>query len=246
MKIRSRQSAKIILTKLAAAERQLNAAIRMTLANEDILAIHTVAHAAYRILRDIRSKRSKGRSDLSDIILRGIFSYARDLAEGRIQSFPEDITGVPWALSLATSISEQIKSGEFKAFDDVPPIVFSDESEFWGRFYRTSNFLKHADRDPDHFLDESEVDSDQLLQFATGLFVELCRCETLEMEAYRVYRVGDDPEFSPLSPEARLAFGKLTPMQKRKKCLAWLRQTRREEAGTRRSPSAQGAYPRRS
>jgi hypothetical protein len=51
---RSRKSAKLILTKLAAAERLLNAAIRMTLANEDILAVHTVAHAAYRILRDIK------------------------------------------------------------------------------------------------------------------------------------------------------------------------------------------------
>jgi hypothetical protein len=41
------------ITKLEAGGRQLDSAIRMFFANEDILAVHTVSRAAFRILYDI-------------------------------------------------------------------------------------------------------------------------------------------------------------------------------------------------
>jgi hypothetical protein len=110
----SQQSAKILLNKLAVAERQLNAAIRMSLANEHPLAIHTVAHAAYGVLRDI--KRKRGRSDAFDPYLRGIFYYARDLAEGK--TLPEDLTFDP-LFPMITSISNRIASGEIRSFHDL-------------------------------------------------------------------------------------------------------------------------------
>ena len=49
--------------KLEAARRQLNAAIRMTFANEDELAIHTVAAAAYGIVRDLLGTRGRSNSE---------------------------------------------------------------------------------------------------------------------------------------------------------------------------------------
>lgn len=44
--------------KLDAARRQIDAAIRMTFANEDPLAIHTVVAAGHRIIRDIIQKKN--------------------------------------------------------------------------------------------------------------------------------------------------------------------------------------------
>ncbi len=44
-----------------AARRQLDAAIRMLFSNEDALAIHTIACAADRILRDLADKSGKSK-----------------------------------------------------------------------------------------------------------------------------------------------------------------------------------------
>jgi hypothetical protein len=67
----SSAKAQIYLRKEAAAQRQLDAAIRMTLEGEDELAIHTVAAAAYGILRDL--KKHHGRRELADRLGLGIF-----------------------------------------------------------------------------------------------------------------------------------------------------------------------------
>ena len=47
----------IRVTKIQAAQRQIDAAIRMLFRNEDPVAIHTVAMAGFRILRDLTKKR---------------------------------------------------------------------------------------------------------------------------------------------------------------------------------------------
>jgi hypothetical protein len=84
------------ITKLEAAGRQLDSAIRMFFSNEDILAVHTVARAAFRILYDIT------------------------------------------------------KEGEAKvALDAHIKKVGVD------RFNEETNFLKHADRDPDSEIDDN-------------------------------------------------------------------------------------------
>jgi hypothetical protein len=49
--------ASIRLNKIEAARRQTDAAIRMTFASEDPIAIHTVASAGHRIIRDICEQR---------------------------------------------------------------------------------------------------------------------------------------------------------------------------------------------
>lgn len=53
----------------------------MILANEDELAIHTVAAAAYRVLRDLKEKH--GRRELNDRLGLVIFAVANDLASVR-------------------------------------------------------------------------------------------------------------------------------------------------------------------
>jgi hypothetical protein len=49
--------AKFKVTKIEAARRQLDAAIRMLFMNEDIFAIHTVTMSAFRVLRDLAGKK---------------------------------------------------------------------------------------------------------------------------------------------------------------------------------------------
>lgn len=56
--------AKIRINKLEAARRQINAAIRMTFDGEDPVAIHSVAAAGHRIIRDICEKRGDVQSYL--------------------------------------------------------------------------------------------------------------------------------------------------------------------------------------
>jgi hypothetical protein len=46
------------ISKLQAAERQLNCAIRLYFADDDLLAVHTLSRAAFRILFDIYPERS--------------------------------------------------------------------------------------------------------------------------------------------------------------------------------------------
>ena len=104
----SRSSAKLFVAKLGAAERQLNAAIRRTLANDDELAIHTVAASAYRVLRDMKQKR--GRSDAFDLFMLGMFAIAEELATGKRESIPKEFAS-PLA-EIIDSIRDGIRSGE--------------------------------------------------------------------------------------------------------------------------------------
>ena len=77
-------SGKIHVTKLAAAQRQLRAAIRMFFSGEDELAIHTVASAAYRVLSDLKMER--GRDEVGDYYLTKIFYAVRDFRRGTLPS----------------------------------------------------------------------------------------------------------------------------------------------------------------
>jgi hypothetical protein len=77
----SETTATVHLTKLAAAQRQLNAAIRMLLRNEDELAVHTVAAAAFRILRDIKKKH--GRGELATVSTGACFTWRAGNREAR-------------------------------------------------------------------------------------------------------------------------------------------------------------------
>ena len=69
------RQATIFINKLEAARRQLDTAIRMTFANEDALAIHTLAAAAHGIVRDILRKRGRHASD--ELIRECIYHGAR-------------------------------------------------------------------------------------------------------------------------------------------------------------------------
>ena len=117
------------ITKLEAAQRQLDAVIRMFFKNEDILAVHTVSRAAFRIVFDLTS-------------------------EGDAKN------------ALATHIK---KVGAH-------------------RFNEETNFLKHADQDPEAEIDDNfQVLTEAGIGMAIGLYKHHNSKLTPEMTSFLVW-----------------------------------------------------------
>jgi len=96
-------TARIHVTKLAAAQRQLRAAVRMFFAGEDNLAIHTVASAAYRVLSDLKAER--GKDEVGDYYLTTIFYAVREYRRGTLPSYlSDDIEAMKWIREIAEQL----------------------------------------------------------------------------------------------------------------------------------------------
>lgn len=215
-----RPSATILVTHLGAAERQLNAAIRMTFASEDDLAIHVVAAAAYRVLRDIKQK-TRDRGDAFDLFHRGLYQIANELATGKRNAIPADFTGP--IVDVIESYRAAIVGGDITSFEDIPSSTIDNEGRFWYEFNTPFNFLKHAAQD-DHqeAFDLTTINNDELLLRVCAVFCEITNRMTPEIEVYFIYMYSDRDD-SGIPDELRSELAKLTPTQKRKKCRTWLR-----------------------
>lgn len=77
--------ARIYVSKLAAAHRQLREAMRMFFENRDELATHTVAAAAYGLIADL--KKDRGRDEAADYYWRAMFYAVRDYRRGTLPSY---------------------------------------------------------------------------------------------------------------------------------------------------------------
>ena len=175
-------SATVHVTKIAAAIRQLDAAIRMFFAKEDELAIHTVVAAAFRVLRDVTKKQ--GRNFTAEVIRDGFFRMALQHAKGDLP--PEQVKAMADSGLLQTlvSIGETIKShGEQYARKNVAvTMTQAIEQKTWPS--KPANFLKHADNDPDDHLPLEQVDNEKLLMGASAAYLNLMKAPTPEIMAY--------------------------------------------------------------
>ena len=106
------------ITKTQAAQRQIDAGIRMLFRNEDPVAIHTVAMAGFRILRDLAKESG-----------------------------------------LEHPMGSMIRPGK--------------EREFWGAFSSSSNFFKHADKDPNDILSTFREDANGWLLLIASTYYQL-------------------------------------------------------------------------
>ena len=160
----------IHITKLAAAGRQLHAAIRMFFSGEDELAIHTVASAAYHVISDLKDFR--GRDESADYFLRGVFYIVHDYRAGSLPSYmTDDPEMMNWCRELAetfTWITGSSKWGDF-AFKNSP----ESRRAFWRWRRKVANFLKHGDRSGSSHVSMEEVDNLTLLMAALTAYVEL-------------------------------------------------------------------------
>ena len=150
----------LYVTKLAAAKRQLQAAIRMYFLEEDELAIHTVASAAYGLLKDLKCDR--GQSEAADSYRTMIFYLVRDFRRGTL---PAHFTCDPSLMAEIERIAAQLSpiTADSKLSDWQVTLSPALEKQYWNQSNRAANFLKHADRDTDGTLALGKVDNHLLL-----------------------------------------------------------------------------------
>jgi hypothetical protein len=220
----------IYVNKLAAAQRQLNAAIRMEVAGEDALAIHTVAAAAYQILRDL--KKHRGRGEQSERLRAGIFALAKDLAHGNLKELPQKIAASSILVRAINEVAEAIKRGDVKSYADVDQHIriTGDERKHWAAFNVPAGFLKHADREPKSVLSLDQIDNDLLIGSSIAAYVDLMGpgSFTPEMIVYAVFRSDADQDgwTSKLN-----AISKMPPQKRRRACLSLLRDLKKRGDG---------------
>ena len=115
------------ISKLAAAQRQLDAAIRMFFQREDELAIHTLTAAAFQILRDLAKKR--GAHFTKEVFKSGIIEIAQQHVAGTLpadkKTMIEGSSLMPVIEGLADDI--RVQGGKF----DKERIRISEGHEFF-------------------------------------------------------------------------------------------------------------------
>jgi hypothetical protein len=237
--------ATMFIKKLEAARRQLDAAIRMTFANEDELAIHTVAAAAYRVVRDLLEKR--GRFDLDETITVGAYLTACSLAAGELpQAELDDLTREsPKLRDLIAAIADEIKAKG----DAITPSIHLDRSlriADWSRLSAAANFLKHADKDAETHLSLNKINNDEILVRAISAYVSIFRQpsdilhqrpyilhQTPAMSAFHIWWMSrHDPDQLRQEYGAEFAdvFQRLSPSRRRRACLKLIRLFTRERS----------------
>jgi hypothetical protein len=141
------------LFKLEAAGRQLDCAIRLYFDNDDLLAVHGLSRAAFRLLYDLHPAND----DYKELVTRTIQYLG------------------------------------------------------WGNINELTNFLKHADRDPDDEADEPcEVKIQIGIGFAAMLYRRMTKRLTPEMKAFHLWMKVSHPEHFPDVREPFLGRGGCT------------------------------------
>lgn len=163
--------ASVHVTKFAAAERQLRAAIRMFFVEEDELAIHTIASAALRLLADLKDDR--GMDEAADAHLTAIFyavrSYKRD-------TLPKHMTSNPELMAQIVEMAAILPIEEDSKIADVKVTLDAESAQrYWRNRNKAANFLKHADKDPGATLDVTDVDNAYLLMQCLSAYTDLLK-----------------------------------------------------------------------
>lgn len=152
------------INKLSVGERQLAASIRMYFLELDPLAIHTVSSAAHNVLADLLQKRGKDASVHGEIY--GVFRAAKDLHSGDITE--DDIR--KWgdgALESVQQLSKLFEDHPDLDLDHISSSALPDHQRaYWSDLRRAYNYLKHADRDAEAFLDEADVNNEDIISQA--------------------------------------------------------------------------------
>jgi hypothetical protein len=174
--------ATVYINKIAAAGRQLDAAIRMFFAREDELAIHTVASAASQVLRNLIQKRGKNLT--AQVLQNGIYDMAPQYAEGKVpKELLRAIENSPLMSIIKYIIEyERAHGKKFDPRDIGLRLNKGDEQRAWPT--KAANFLKHADRDPQDHLALDELKNEHILIGACAAYLEIMSSPTPEITAF--------------------------------------------------------------
>jgi hypothetical protein len=178
-------AAELHVSKLAAAQRQLDAAIRMFFGEEDELAIHTVVSAAYSIISDLKSKR--GRDESVDFLMRGIFYACRNFTVGEVSEVELRRKGLWEHIQPFLALFDENANLTWEEF------VFRNseagQRSYWRYQNRFANFLKHADKDPQSLLAVDKMDNLNLINSCAMAYIDLSHKMTKAMAAHFLYLV---------------------------------------------------------
>jgi hypothetical protein len=170
------------VSKIAAAQRQLDAAIRMFFDREDELATHTVAAAAFQIFRDLTQKR--GIHFTGELFKWGILNLAKQYAAGTMP--PQQralIEGSDFIKMIEPLIADIRKRGDKVDVGHIR-VTLSKQREHKLWLSEITNFLKHADRDASNFLSTDRLDNEKILTASCSAYLELMKQPTPEIIAY--------------------------------------------------------------
>jgi hypothetical protein len=217
------RQASIFINKLEAARRQLDAAIRMTFAYEDELAIHTVAAAAYRILRDMLDKR--GRHDLEDLYRAGLYRMAEDFVNGKLS---KDKLIELQIYELVSTVAEDIKvRGDEVTAENIPlTLDVSSKKAHWQAMSGVSGFLKHADRHPEALISLHDVNNESLIWHACVSYIMISRTCTPEMVTFWLFWAATNAHRDGLSTDQTEIVDyleRLSPSRRRRACIKFIR-----------------------
>ena len=158
------RTAQLYVTKLAAARRLLRAAIRMYFHREDELAVHTVAAAAYGILKDLKAARGANEAAFAtETFLRGLLAMSRERVRDELAA---EVLADDYTIKLLDDLVARLNiepTTDVDAIDFTVAMGSKATTSYWHETNRASNFLKHANHDADAALPLSAVDSYQLV-----------------------------------------------------------------------------------
>ncbi len=215
--------ASVFINKLEAARRQLDAAIRMMFANEDELAIHTIAAAAYRILRDVLEKR--GRHDLEYLYQAGLYGMAKAFALGQMSK--KELIDLQ-LYDLVSPIAEDMKvRGDEVTVDDIQLLLDdSNKKAHWRAMSCVSGFLKHADRLPEAAISLQDVNNESLIFHACAAYAMVSHTSTPEMVVFHSFWAAAGARRNGLTTDQSEIVDylqRLSPSRQRRACIRWIR-----------------------
>jgi hypothetical protein len=216
-------TARIHITKPAAAERQLRAALRLYFLQEDDLAIHTIASAAYRLIADLKAER--GLDEASDHYLTSVFYVVRDYRRGTL---PSHIQANPEMMAWVTEMAGKLPIGPNTDLREVSVhIDMQTARAFWNDQNRAANFLKHADRDGRASLDLETIDNSRLLMQALSSYTDLVKGNLLWPEGlvFWLYSLAEHGDVGAFPEEYRDLGSRLieVPLERRREfCAAFI------------------------
>jgi len=221
--------AKIIVLKITAAQRQLDAAVRMYFSNEDPLAAYTVAAASNRILRDLISE--KGESAATHI-LHQAFNHSLEQAVEMIDNRLRD-EGLVFPAPVIRQAATMASNLGLRDILDIPDL----DKNFWRFLNKGANFLKHADRDARASISEDQIEIESVLDSALAMYVHLMAEVTPEMHTYWLYRsIGERVYPQPAWVELQRSRLARVPGQRRRRACVQLIEKMKTRAKTRPIP----------
>jgi len=141
----------------------------MYFAEEDELAVHTVASAAYGLLRDLKAER--GLDEAADNYLVSVFYLVRDFRRGTL---PKHLADDAALMSVVRQWADQFPIGPDTKLHEISASVSPEAARlFWRERSKIANFLKHADRDVDAAIANDQVDNLMLLLQAYNAYQDL-------------------------------------------------------------------------